>query len=701
MLYFTLVSGVLLFLLGFIVGMGVLPVVIDDMIKKALIVSPDGPCFSESDGGMCPGSVQSHYYLWNITNPHEYLEGSQAPELQEVGPFVYNSYEKVYNASFSTNKTMVNYDYTYFWDYSAQDSCEACQDLDSMTIYTVNSAYLTALNQAGGSETSLIMAFLPQVFGGLYDGLKYVVSAVAPNATTEEEIDQLVFAQWANCSVLSNSASTLPAYQENDPYVPEVGAWVNANLDNATFSSGVSAQVAAKLFGRQTAVDASDPFPDPLSFIGAAMMLPEAAFSMMSGLPTEQVAMLKGYFYYVINTYGKMVLTAVVGPPLGDASTGVVIKRTAKELLEGWQDPLMAAFMPGLNISYNLGFHTDLIDAIDDQMASGTLDFSHPYVFNKEAMTGQYKPSEIGELIAFEDLREIQHGNGTSRVHGRSMEPATGFRFYNFREEYNFTMFHEGIQRPITFLRDEKTSTVRKIDALHFKLDPNDMVSCATNATQCVYADSIDGAWNISTVYMTESSGTFPQWSGEGGDPAQGPHLTFNPEHRREWGVDIEPRMGVALKITMPFQYNYFVAPTDVLHQTIWKPNGTSAPDGAWIPNFYYDLQSEISAKDAIKLREGLFILKVITLTLLCGLPLGGIIMVVFSTYKLFFSLDTIEKEKLLKEKLQTRASTVKVNRESMKMAKHDLEKGIKKDPLNRHQYSFTQMTKIPKSSLH
>ena len=707
-LYGMLVFGAILFIVGFVIGMGLLPMYVDDIIKKKLIVTSESPCFSSKDAGMCPGSVQAKYFLWNITNPNEYLQGSQAPKLEEIGPFAYNTYEKVYNAQFSENKTLVDYEYTYFFNYSAPDSCDACQNLEDMTIYTVNSAYLQALNQAGGSETSLIMAFLPQVFSGLFDGLKFVVSTVAPPNATDAELEDLVLGQWANCSVLGDlSVSTIPAYQENDPFVPEVGAWKKSNIDNTSAVSGLSVNIARKIFGKETAVNPADPFPDALSFIGAALMLPESAFSAASGIPSAQVGILKGYLYTVIDTYGKATLAAIVGPPLGDTSTGVIIKRNAKDLLEGWQDPLLASLMPGMNLSYNLGFHTDLIQQIDEQMESGELDSSHLFVFRKVATTGKYNPSEIGEVKIYEGLREIQYGNGSEAVHGRSVEPATGYRFYNFRHAYNLTLFQEVVQRPLTFVRDEETSIIHKIDALHFNLDPNETVTCAVNETQCIYPSNIDGVWDISSVYLAQSVGSFPQWAHQSPlgeeDSVQ---LTFNPENKREWGMDIEPRMGIALKTVMPFQFNYFVAPTDVLHQSIWKPNRTQnghSNDGTYIPAFYYDLMSEISGKDAFKLRKLLNLLKVITLIALVGLPSIGIVFVVYSAFKLFFSLETIEMNKKIAEKLTTRASTVKLNRDSfMKKAgkSHDVETPRKKDPLLQHHYSFTNSHAIPKNSI-
>ena len=161
-------------------------------------------------------------------------------------------------------------------------------------------------------------------------------------------------------------------------------------------------------------------------------------------------------------------------------------------------------------------------------------------------------------------------------------------RFYNFRHKQNFTIFYEGLQRPLDFFRqtgDSGISIVKKIDALHFSLSPNDTMICADRNSQCKYPDTVQDGWNISSVYLAESIGSFPQWSYQeaGDETLDRVQLAYNPENKREWGVDIEPRMGIALRTVIPFQYNYFVGPTDVLHQNIWTPaNDSQRFDGAW-----------------------------------------------------------------------------------------------------------------------
>ena len=52
------------------------------------------------------------YYLFNITNPTEVLNGAY-PQLQELGPFVFNRHEYRRNVSFSDNGQVVHYKYEY------------------------------------------------------------------------------------------------------------------------------------------------------------------------------------------------------------------------------------------------------------------------------------------------------------------------------------------------------------------------------------------------------------------------------------------------------------------------------------------------------------------------------------------------------------------------------------------------------------
>eukprot|EP01083_Nonionella_stella_P076832 209534_1 len=54
-----------------------------------------------------------NYYLFNITNPDAVRDQGAYPQLQELGPFVFNRYEIRTNVVFSADGTIVNYKYKY------------------------------------------------------------------------------------------------------------------------------------------------------------------------------------------------------------------------------------------------------------------------------------------------------------------------------------------------------------------------------------------------------------------------------------------------------------------------------------------------------------------------------------------------------------------------------------------------------------
>eukprot|EP01084_Bolivina_argentea_P224783 380033_1 len=54
-----------------------------------------------------------NYYLFNITNPDAVRDQGAYPQLQELGPFVFNRYEIRTNVVFSADGTIVNYKYKH------------------------------------------------------------------------------------------------------------------------------------------------------------------------------------------------------------------------------------------------------------------------------------------------------------------------------------------------------------------------------------------------------------------------------------------------------------------------------------------------------------------------------------------------------------------------------------------------------------
>lgn len=74
---------------------------------------------------MCSGDDGEHYYyyLYNVSNPAEFLQGDEKPMVTEIGPFGYGRYWRKYDVEFSKREA-VNYK-TYFFD--KRLTTEACK----------------------------------------------------------------------------------------------------------------------------------------------------------------------------------------------------------------------------------------------------------------------------------------------------------------------------------------------------------------------------------------------------------------------------------------------------------------------------------------------------------------------------------------------------------------------------------------------
>ena len=58
-------------------------------------------CFARSNS-TCENYLRAEVYFWNVTNPMEFVNGVEAPKLEEVGPFVIkDGVSKKQNVTFS------------------------------------------------------------------------------------------------------------------------------------------------------------------------------------------------------------------------------------------------------------------------------------------------------------------------------------------------------------------------------------------------------------------------------------------------------------------------------------------------------------------------------------------------------------------------------------------------------------------------
>lgn len=119
--------------------------------------------------GIIPG--QSHvdmhrdYYLYNLTNPDDFLYNQAQPEFVEIGPYTYNEFQNYTNTNFTTrpNSSLEEISY-HFWQWYTPKSGNP---LDTVT--SLNLGSLGVWHQAK-SAPKKTMAL--QVFGNLVLGLE-------------------------------------------------------------------------------------------------------------------------------------------------------------------------------------------------------------------------------------------------------------------------------------------------------------------------------------------------------------------------------------------------------------------------------------------------------------------------------------------------------------------------------------------------
>lgn len=147
--------GVFLFLLGaafFIIGWGAKPLstsLIKDAVKNLRRLEPsdksDDPD-SRWQRLLLNRDYIDDWYAYNITNPVEFLAGTEAVKYQIVGPYKYTRKVKMYNTSFSSDENFFNHN--LYWYFESREGADRGTD----QIYTLNIPYLGGMN-AGNALT--------------------------------------------------------------------------------------------------------------------------------------------------------------------------------------------------------------------------------------------------------------------------------------------------------------------------------------------------------------------------------------------------------------------------------------------------------------------------------------------------------------------------------------------------------------------
>ena len=290
-------------------------------------------------------------HFWNVTNPVEYLAGTQPPSLVPVGPFLKRTIKTTSaNVTFSDDGKYVQ---KRMGGVGTIEFIMPDNVKPSDRLYLVNKFWF---GLTFGDDTRLLLATVPLVLPPLYSGL--VAMGAMLNLT-----EPIVLAHWSSCALGAPVGDLNPLAKAHYPIPFEFGCWAKQRAaadpsipQNATVLSAKSARaVLGALNGTANPVTA----PAYATMIHYSFApdakLSHAAMAYTFGLNSvEQASLVREYVGYISKTYGVAVAKSVMGPPLGPKSTGIVLNRTVAEFMWQYEDPLFGVVQAGFGPKKNL-----------------------------------------------------------------------------------------------------------------------------------------------------------------------------------------------------------------------------------------------------------------------------------------------------------------------------------------------------------
>ena len=169
---------------------------IDKGIAEQITVpDPEDDDYDEWKSNDYSGAVPIYtkFYMWNLTNPAETLQGSK-PIFSELGPYTFREYSYKYNVKFDDDNDEVSFN--SYTRYSFRpDASKGLSLRDKITNF--NPAYLGVLEETG-SEAGLIRVMFPVVLQEVRTLFGEELNATMEELLTEEGIRTMLIGEITN-----------------------------------------------------------------------------------------------------------------------------------------------------------------------------------------------------------------------------------------------------------------------------------------------------------------------------------------------------------------------------------------------------------------------------------------------------------------------------------------------------------------------
>lgn len=564
------------------------------------------------------------YYMWNLSNPEEFLAGEK-PRYEEIGPYEVRIYHNKYNVKYSPNNDRVTYD-TYE-RYEFRESKSSPLTLaDNIT--NINPGYLGVLEEMGGSEEQLVKVMFPIVLQILLEefeteweaSLPILIDLLGiPEHWGKPNYREVLFEYWANDNVpilnnytdldedsiryLFRAALHLIFKGGLEPLFPGLDidgryGYVGTPYCDLNISTGPEYSLEepydAIFYGNPSGIDYThcedlwDP-ENPNSLTGMDVLTNPIWFDAADGDPVSRsdlmslfdlnITQLNNITNWINRSLDRMVNGWIVN--VGEANilemnSGLITTRTVEEWIFTAVDELILMQEPTrarVNIFYNF---SNEVEAEAGKVRGA------PRCYTKN--TGKKDINEVGQVYKYNGERTIDIWGKDEKVEGtEGLQFAPGV---SKEDDLKVFVFH--FERVIELEYDDDTE-IYDIDLLQYGFSDE-----VFEANDDYYVD-VDGLVNVQPVREIPSFVSKPHFLDAdesleknviGMDPKEKDHDTI---------VCVEPITGITMKGKQRIQVNFKVTPTDLWYTDIRE---------TYMPILWYSEESEIPKDLAEEFKE-------------------------------------------------------------------------------------------------
>ena len=621
-------------------------------------------CYA-ANATICDTHAVSKFFFWNLTNPLEFLAGTQPPELEEVGPFVMRGgKEKKNNVTFSGNgDSVVSFIATSYASWDPVSFCETCDLNDN--IVSFNPGYY-ALIRKFGSEANFVHSVTPKVVAALIDGIAEVFRGIVEQGNAPQHIVDAVHAgrdavhaiavaQWGNASPLGGASVADYAPDLWPLGTPEFAIYASDLTNGSTDAIKLNLSEANGVFQLLT---------EDQTGISVLHMLAYPSFELAAKLGVSQTKaeMIRTYIgVHLKHSYNLNAVESSIGPLLGPESSGIFVKRTVEQWLMGFFDPLLSPRYPASDPRYLNRFITKNFLATDlqpdtyfERIPDDSIPRDQwpgigatPWVL----ATGMDNPSRTFDVLQ-STLGEEMIPNGTYRY------PSTGRSIKIAGKKVSNAVYpevkHKGLNaetvawfdfgnsldlaRPVRLKYADDYENVHADVKFHkFHVHPDELIPCPTSKKNCDYNSRYHGAWDLTDHRVVPMTFTMPH--GHRADPRMFGFINisdhacpFRPDakaHEMEW--DILKLTGNVVGMKLRYQNNFEVKPTDLFYPNLWQPGTFSnhdlsaaerlSRDGIYLPIAWVDVSWRVPASKVADIARAIADIKGAVLLYALGIP--------------------------------------------------------------------------------